>query len=105
MVTKNFAIMVCRTIMALWKARSLSPEQKVQLVEEESETKSLRTEDNGSFLGITEAKMSEVFSSTIPLNVSYISLCTNCKNNMRTGSFKAFFFFVCELKVRWDCVS
>lgn len=65
--------------MALWKARSLSPEQKVQLVEEESETKSLHTEDNGSFLGITEAKMSEVFSSTIPLNVSYISLCTNCK--------------------------
>ncbi|XP_020090459.1 C2 and GRAM domain-containing protein At1g03370 isoform X2 [Ananas comosus] len=59
-----------RTIMALWKARSLSPEQKVQLVEEESETKSLHTEDNGSFLGITEAKMSEVFSSTIPLNMN-----------------------------------
>ncbi|KAM5576219.1 hypothetical protein ABKV19_007208 [Rosa sericea] len=27
-----------RTIMALWKARSLTPEQKVQIIEEESES-------------------------------------------------------------------
>ncbi|XP_039016258.1 C2 and GRAM domain-containing protein At1g03370-like [Hibiscus syriacus] len=34
-----------RTIMALWKARSLSPEQKVRIVEEESETKCLQNEE------------------------------------------------------------
>ncbi|KAE7995192.1 hypothetical protein FH972_000019 [Carpinus fangiana] len=48
-----------RTIMALWKARSLSPEQKVQIVEEESETKSLQTEESGSFLGLDDVSMSE----------------------------------------------
>ncbi|KAL2932223.1 hypothetical protein RDABS01_037633, partial [Bienertia sinuspersici] len=37
--------MAHRTIMALWKARSLSPEQKVKIVEEESETTSLQTEE------------------------------------------------------------
>lgn len=59
-----------KTIMALWKARSLTPEQKVQLVEEESEMKDLQNEESGSFLGIEEAKMSEVFSSTKPFDVS-----------------------------------
>ncbi|XP_020584291.1 C2 and GRAM domain-containing protein At1g03370-like [Phalaenopsis equestris] len=56
-----------RTIMALWKAKSLSPEQKVRLVEEESEEKELRSEESGSFLGIEDAKMSEVFSSIVPV--------------------------------------
>jgi hypothetical protein len=62
--------MLCRTIMALWKSRSLSPEQKVQLVEEDSETDTLEREDSGAFLGIEDAKFSEVFSSAIPVNVS-----------------------------------
>ncbi|KAG1327432.1 C2 and GRAM domain-containing protein [Cocos nucifera] len=56
-----------RTIMALWKARSLSTEQKMQIVEEESEAKSLNSEESGSFLGIEDANMSEVFSSVIPV--------------------------------------
>uniref|UniRef100_A0A0E0A8G8 C2 and GRAM domain-containing protein n=1 Tax=Oryza glumipatula TaxID=40148 RepID=A0A0E0A8G8_9ORYZ len=59
-----------KTIMALWKARSLTPEQKVQLVEEESETKDLQNNESDSFLGIEDAKMSEVFSSTKPFDVS-----------------------------------
>ncbi|ONK69345.1 uncharacterized protein A4U43_C05F21890 [Asparagus officinalis] len=58
-----------RTIMALWKARSLSPEQKVQIVEEESEEQTLYSEESGSFLGIEEAKMSEVFSSVVPVPI------------------------------------
>lgn len=58
-----------KTIMALWKARSLTPEEKIQLVEEESETKDLQNEESGSFLGIEDAKMSEVFSSTKPFDV------------------------------------
>lgn len=60
--------------MALWKARSLSPEQKVQIVEEESEVKSLQTEESGSFLGLDDVSMSEVFSSAHSVPVSSFSL-------------------------------
>lgn len=60
--------------MALWKARSLTPEQKVQIVEEESEGRAIDTEESGSFLGIEDAKMSEVFSSVIPVDVSLLFL-------------------------------
>lgn len=58
--------------MALWKARSLTPEQKVQLVEEESEMKDLQNNESDSFLGIEDAKMSEVFSSTKPFDVRFL---------------------------------
>jgi len=64
-----------RTIMALWKARSLSTELKVQLAEEQSQTNSLQSEDSGIFVGIEDAKglqMTEVFSSTISTNVSSV---------------------------------
>ncbi|KAI9123988.1 hypothetical protein K1719_005288 [Acacia pycnantha] len=60
-----------RTIMALWKAKSLSPEQKVQMVEEESENKSLATEEGGTFLGIDDVSMSEVYSCTLPVPASF----------------------------------
>lgn len=59
--------------MALWKARSLSPEQKVRIVEEESETKSIQTEDSGSFLGLDDVSMSEVYSSALSVPVSCLS--------------------------------
>ena len=58
--------------MALWKARSLTPEQKVQLIEEESETEDFQNEEGGSFLGIEDAKMSGVFSSTKPFDVRFL---------------------------------
>lgn len=61
--------MLNRTILALWKARSLSPEQKVQIVEE-SEAKSLQSEESGAFLGIEDVTMSEVYSSVLPVPVS-----------------------------------
>lgn len=60
-----------RTIMALWKARSLSPEQKVQLVEEESEAKGLQTEESGTFLVIDDVSMSEVYSSALSVPMSF----------------------------------
>ncbi|RLN05208.1 C2 and GRAM domain-containing protein [Panicum miliaceum] len=62
-----------RTIMALWKARSLSTELKVQLAEEQSQTNSLQSEDSGIFVGIEDVKglqMTEVFSSTISTNMA-----------------------------------
>lgn len=71
---KNTICLLCRTIMALWKARSLTPEQKVQLVEEESETKDFQNEESESFLGIEDAKMSEVFSSTKHIDVRFLSI-------------------------------
>lgn len=55
--------------MALWRARSLSPEQKVQIVEEEPETK-LQTEESGSFLPNEDTTMLEVYSAIIPVPVS-----------------------------------
>ncbi|KAG4929143.1 C2 and GRAM domain-containing protein [Glycine max] len=60
-----------RTIMALWKARSLSPEQKVKLVEEDSETKSLRSEESGSFIGLGDVSMSEVHSCALSVPASF----------------------------------
>lgn len=62
-----------RTIMALWKARSLSTELKVQLAEEQSQINTLQSEDSGVFVGIEDAKslqMTEVFSSTISTNMA-----------------------------------
>ncbi|KAH1054876.1 hypothetical protein J1N35_032941 [Gossypium stocksii] len=59
-----------RTIMALWKARSLSPEQKVQIVEEESKTKCLQIEESGSFLGLEDVSMSEIYSTTLSVPIS-----------------------------------
>ncbi|XP_024443487.1 C2 and GRAM domain-containing protein At1g03370 isoform X2 [Populus trichocarpa] len=66
-----------RTIMALWKARSLSLEQKVQIVEEDSETKILQTEESGSFLGLEDVSMSEVYAASFSVPVSSLSpYCT-----------------------------
>ncbi|KAG2684549.1 hypothetical protein I3760_10G082200 [Carya illinoinensis] len=60
-----------RTIMALWKARSLSPEQRVQIIEE-SEAKSIQTDESSS-LGLDDVSMSEVYASalSVPLHLRY----------------------------------
>lgn len=82
--------------MALWKARSLSPEQKVQIVEEESEVKSLQTEESGSFLGLDDVSMSEVYSSAHSVPVSSFSL-----DYMYTFLFYLFRYkYLC---VFWTC--
>jgi len=83
--------------MALWKARALSPEQKVQIVEAEaeaknlqmaeedsigsdfqaadddSEGKSLQSEESGSFVGMEDTNMSIVYSSVLSVPVSISS--------------------------------
>ncbi|TVU05405.1 hypothetical protein EJB05_48566 [Eragrostis curvula] len=62
-----------RTIMALWKARSLSTECKVQIAEEQSQTNTLQSEDSGIFVGVEDVKslqMAEVFSSTISTTIT-----------------------------------
>jgi hypothetical protein len=68
--------------MALWKARSLSSEFKVQIAEEQSQNKTLESEDSGIFVGVEDSKslqMSEVFSSTISANVIQLT-CTGHVN-------------------------
>lgn len=55
--------------MALWKARSLSPEQKA-LLAEESDAGSIGSEESESFLDMEDVKMSEVYSSSLPMSVS-----------------------------------
>ncbi|KAE9599135.1 hypothetical protein Lal_00043878 [Lupinus albus] len=61
-----------RTIMALWKARSLSPEQKAQLVEEDSdESKSLISDESGSFIGLDDVCMSEIYSYILPIPANF----------------------------------
>lgn len=61
--------------MALWKARSLSPDQKEQIVEEESEAKILLHECScdGVLLIMDEGNMSEVYSSSVGVSVSFCS--------------------------------
>jgi len=59
--------------MALWKARSLSPEQKVEFVEEQSDSKSLISEESGSFLGLDDVSMSEIYSCSLSIPVISLS--------------------------------
>ncbi|ERN19192.1 C2 and GRAM domain-containing protein At1g03370 isoform X2 [Amborella trichopoda] len=59
-----------RTITALWKARSLSPEQKVQIVEANSGP--LQTEDSGCVLDLEDAKMSEVYSRSLSVPIDLV---------------------------------
>lgn len=90
----NIILAGYRTIRALWKGRALSPEQKVQIVEEESEAKrleiaeddsiaknlhsvdeetegkNLQSEESGSFLGDVDVNMSTVYSSVLSIPVS-----------------------------------
>jgi len=63
--------------MALWKARSLSPEQKVEFVEEQSDSKSLISEESGSFLGLDDVSMSEIYSCSLSIPVISLSLTTH----------------------------
>lgn len=80
--------------MALWKAKSLTPEQKVRIAEQEaggkelhiledesfsksqhvsedeSDTKGLQSEDNGSLFGFGDVGMSVIYSSVLSVPVS-----------------------------------
>lgn len=90
-----------RTIMALWKARALTPEQKVRIadeeseangvqidkmknlpsadeeldskvvVDEESDSKILRSEESGALLEVEDIHMFQIFSSDLSLPTSF----------------------------------
>ena len=57
--------------MALWKTRTLSPEQKAEIAEEQQEQGGKSTVPDEDFASIVEdVKMSKIYSAEIPVNVS-----------------------------------
>ncbi|RVX18655.1 C2 and GRAM domain-containing protein [Vitis vinifera] len=60
-----------RTIMALWRTRTLTPEQKAQIADEQQDEdgSSLLLKDPGSVFNVEEAKMSKVYSAELPIDI------------------------------------
>ena len=57
--------------MALWKTRTLSPEQKAEIADEQQEQDGKSTYPGEDFTSIVEdVKMSKIYSAEIPVNVS-----------------------------------
>lgn len=65
--------------MALWRTRTLTPEQKAQIAEEQEdqEEKSIMVEENEIILDAEDAKMSKVYGAELPINVSDYKYATN----------------------------
>ncbi|XP_057514928.1 C2 and GRAM domain-containing protein At5g50170-like isoform X2 [Actinidia eriantha] len=63
-----------RTIMALWRTRTLTPDQKARIAEEQQEEdgKSICLEDTGSCLVVEDAKMSKVYSVELPMKMKSV---------------------------------
>ncbi|MCO5559948.1 hypothetical protein L7F22_013552 [Adiantum nelumboides] len=63
-----------RTMMVLWNERTLSPEQRLDLladIEQENDSSvgaDRQTDDTETFLGFDEAKQTEVYSTELPLS-------------------------------------
>ena len=67
--------------MALWRMRTLTPDQKAQIVEEQEDQDErsimledagsvMDAEDAGSILDAEGAKMSKIYTAELPINVS-----------------------------------
>lgn len=57
--------------MALWKTRTLSPEQKAEIADEQQEQDGKSTSpDEESSLIVEDVKMSKIYSAEIPVSVS-----------------------------------
>ncbi|XP_009797805.1 C2 and GRAM domain-containing protein At5g50170 [Nicotiana tabacum] len=60
-----------RTIMALWRTRTLPPDQKAELVEvqQENDEKLVLSEDTASYLVVEDVQMSKVYSAELLVSV------------------------------------
>ncbi|KAL2482549.1 C2 and GRAM domain-containing protein [Forsythia ovata] len=60
-----------RTIMALWRTRTLEPDQKAHIAEEQldDEGKPVLHEDTGSYLVVDDVNMSNVYSVELPISI------------------------------------
>lgn len=61
-----------RTIMALWRTRTLPPDQKAQIVEEQQDQEEMSStlEDTGFPPDSEDSKMSRIFAAELPISVS-----------------------------------
>lgn len=57
--------------MALWRTRTLEPDQKARIAEEQlnDDGKPLLLEDTGSYLVVEDVKMTKVYTEELPMNV------------------------------------
>ncbi|PIA51689.1 hypothetical protein AQUCO_01100510v1 [Aquilegia coerulea] len=62
---------VSRTIMALWRTRTLNPEIKGKMEEDQQDQdeRYVQIEDSGPFLGVEDANMLKVYSAELPLKM------------------------------------
>ncbi|KAL5718136.1 hypothetical protein ACHQM5_011072 [Ranunculus cassubicifolius] len=60
-----------RTIMALWRTRTLNPDQREELVEyqQEQDGRHVQIDDSGLFVDAEEAALSKVYSAELPVNI------------------------------------
>ncbi|KAK4842805.1 hypothetical protein QYF36_000316 [Acer negundo] len=62
-----------RTIMALWRTRTLTPDQKAQIVEEQpDQEETSMLEDTGSILDVEDSKMSRVYATELPISIDSV---------------------------------
>lgn len=73
---KCFVCCKNRTITALWRTRTLEPDQKARIAEEQlhddadDDAKPFLLEDAASYLVIEDVKMTKVYTIELPINVS-----------------------------------
>ncbi|KAL5544117.1 hypothetical protein UlMin_007901 [Ulmus minor] len=60
-----------RIITALWRTRTLTPDQKAQIAEEQEdqEERSIMLDDTGCIIDVEEAKMSKVYTAELSCNI------------------------------------
>ncbi|XP_021292585.1 C2 and GRAM domain-containing protein At5g50170 isoform X2 [Herrania umbratica] len=61
-----------RTIMALWRTRTLTPDQKAQIAEEQQdqEERPITLEEVGSIRDVEATKMSKIYSAELPISIT-----------------------------------
>lgn len=69
-----------RTMMALWKYRTLTPEQQMEILADMERGGDVcamtqkQTDESETFLGVDEAKLTKVYSTDLPLSVDSMML-------------------------------
>ena len=59
--------------MALWRTRTLTPDQKAEIVEEQQdqEERPITLEEVGSILDVEDANMSKIYTAELPISVNF----------------------------------
>lgn len=61
-----------RIIMASWRTRTLSPDQKAEIVEEQQDQdeRPITPEEVGSIMEAGDARMSKIYTAELPISVN-----------------------------------